>query len=143
MTKKFFLVMALAMGLTGCERLNKLANQAELNARAIGAACRHSGRSLEDCYQRNERVSKADIYAGWREMNEYMTKNRIEVVAPPADKMMPKKAVASVEISSGGDDAGTDKPTGDGEKLVDAKKPDDANKASDATKAGAGDKPST
>src|SRR5262245_59482120 len=65
--------------LTGCERLNEIANQAKLNGRAIGAACRHSGRALEDCFQRNPRVPKADIYAGWREMNEYMTAKKLDV----------------------------------------------------------------
>ncbi|MBV8468187.1 MAG: hypothetical protein JO218_19750 [Burkholderiales bacterium] len=133
MTKQLFLVIALTFGLTGCDRLTKLANQAELNARAIGAACRLSGRSLEDCFQRNERVSKADIYAGWREMNEYMAKNRLDAIAPPADKTPVKKAVGSVEIS-GGDDtaAATDKPAADATKpaepAADAAKPADTAK---------------
>ncbi|WP_460526696.1 hypothetical protein [Chitinimonas naiadis] len=93
----------LLLGLTGCERLSELANQAKLNGRAIGASCRHSGRALEDCFQRNPRVSKADIFAGWKEMNEYMAKNKLDVVLPPPDAPNRKAEVASVEIGGGAD----------------------------------------
>jgi hypothetical protein len=96
------------LSLTGCERLNEIANQAKLNGRAIGAACRHSGRALEDCFQRSPRIPKADIYAGWKEMNEYMLTKKIEIVAPPPDK--PKKAVATVEIGGSSEPAAEDKP---------------------------------
>ncbi|QDQ27599.1 hypothetical protein FNU76_15240 [Chitinimonas arctica] len=97
-----------------------MANQAKLNGRAIGAACRHSGRALEDCFQRNARVSKADVYAGWKEMNEYMTKNKLDVVSPPADMPNKKGPAASVEIGGGETPAEaqpatpvqTDKPAG-------------------------------
>ncbi|XLM19688.1 hypothetical protein MKD33_13620, partial [Chromobacterium piscinae] len=51
--------------------------------KAVGAACRQTGRSLEECYQRNPNADKASIYAGWREMNEYMAKNKLETMAPP------------------------------------------------------------
>jgi len=108
--------MLLLLGLTGCERLNEIANQAKLNGRAIGAACRHSGRALEDCFQRNPRIGKADIYAGWKEMNEYMATKKMEIVAPPPDK--PRKApVATVEIGGAGDEAApAEKAAGEGEK---------------------------
>lgn len=115
MTIRILGVMLLLLGLTGCERLNEIANQAKLNGRAIGAACRHSGRALEDCFQRNPRIGKADIYAGWKEMNEYMGTKKIDVVAPPPDK--PRKApVASVEIGGASEDAATEKAGGEGEK---------------------------
>ena len=135
MTKRLILATALLLGLTGCDRLNELANQAKLNGRAIGAACRHSGRALEDCFQRNARVSKADIYAGWREMNEYMTKNKIDIVAPPPDKMMSRRGVASVEIGGGTDDGATpDKGAADADKGTDAAKPADTGKADEGGK---------
>lgn len=100
MTTRMFLLAMMVLGLSGCERLTELANQAKLNGRAIGAACRHSGRALEDCFQRNVRVSKADIFAGWKEMNEYMTKNKLDVITPPPDQP-PKGPVTSVEIGGG------------------------------------------
>jgi len=135
MTKRLILATALLLGLTGCDRLNELANQAKLNGRAIGAACRHSGRALEDCFQRNPRISKADIYAGWREMNEYMTKNKIDVVAPPPDKALSRRGVASVEIGGGTDDASaTDQASPDAAKPSDGKMDDSSKKAPDTGK---------
>ncbi len=47
-----------------------------------GSACRHAGRAIEDCYALNPDASRAAIYAGWKEMNDYMRDNKIEVVKP-------------------------------------------------------------
>jgi hypothetical protein len=58
----------------------KEAAQHETEARAIGGACRQSGRSLEDCYLLNPDYAKAAIFAGWREMNDYMIQNQLETV---------------------------------------------------------------
>jgi hypothetical protein len=41
-----------------------------------------SGRALEDCYALNRKADRAAVFAGWREMNDYMRENKIEVVAP-------------------------------------------------------------
>jgi hypothetical protein len=54
--------------------------QREAEAKAIGSACRHGLRSLEDCYSLNEKASKSAIYNGWREMDLYMRENKIEGV---------------------------------------------------------------
>ena len=85
-TRSLFL-LALAAGLAACDKLpipdpNRAAEQRELDSKAIGGACRHAGRALEDCYSLNPKASKAAIFAGWREMNDYMTQNKIEVVTP-------------------------------------------------------------
>lgn len=53
---------------------------AEAEGRAIGGGCRHSGRSLEDCYAMNPQVSKAAVFTGWREMNDYMIANNLPEV---------------------------------------------------------------
>jgi hypothetical protein len=79
-----FSLLAL-IGLSACDQLNDQLNKQKDNGKAIGAACRHSGRALEDCYRRNAKTPKADIYAGWREMNEYMLAKRIDIVPPPSD----------------------------------------------------------
>ncbi len=73
--------------LAGCDQLAERAgfpNPAKMEAdgKAIGGACRHAGRGLEDCYRLNKSASKAAIYAGWKEMNEYMAKNNMQTVAP-------------------------------------------------------------
>lgn len=111
MTTRIFLLAALMLGLSGCDRLSELANQAKLNGRAIGAACRHTGRSLEDCFQRNARISKADIFSGWKEMNEYMAKNKLDVIPPLPDAPKGKGEVASVEIGGGTEATAEEAPT--------------------------------
>jgi len=68
--------------LLGLETPDKRAAAIEAEGRAVGAACRHAGRAIEDCYALNPRSRKAAVFAGWREMNDYMTENGIQAVAP-------------------------------------------------------------
>jgi hypothetical protein len=98
-------VLALSAGMTGgCERLGiedaaTVAAAREAEGKAVGAGCRHAGRSLEDCYAMNERAPKAAVFAGWKEMNDYMAANKIDVVSP-------QLAQASVEPAAGKSEAG-------------------------------------
>lgn len=76
-------VCVLCLG--GCEQLGfedpaKAAAARDAEGRAIGGACRHSGRALEDCYKLNARASKAAIFSGWRDMDAYMRENNIPTV---------------------------------------------------------------
>lgn len=48
---------------------------------ASGGACRHAGRAIAACCTLNRKGDKAAVFAGWREMNDYMRENGIEVVA--------------------------------------------------------------
>lgn len=80
-----FYWVVLLLALTGCDQIMEIANQGKANGKAIGAGCRHSGRSLEDCYQRNPKVPRSDIFTGWKEMNEYMLTKKMDVVPPPPD----------------------------------------------------------
>jgi len=79
-------LLALTLLLAGCDIAALLADpkvaQREADAKAIGGACRHGLRSIEDCYALNEKASKAAVYAGWKEMDQYMRDNKIEGVAP-------------------------------------------------------------
>lgn len=50
----------------------------EKEGRAIGGACRHAMRGLEDCYTINPKVSKSYIFEGWKEMDEYMREHKLE-----------------------------------------------------------------
>jgi hypothetical protein len=73
--------------LAGCDMLGiespeKVAAVKEADGRAIGGACRHAGRAIEDCYALNRKADKAAVFAGWREMNDYMRENKLEAVAP-------------------------------------------------------------
>lgn len=78
------LITALALLLAGCEipglGPDPRVAQREADAKAIGSACRHGLRSIEDCYSLNEKASKAAIFTGWREMDEYMRENKIDGV---------------------------------------------------------------
>lgn len=91
------LVPACGLLLAGCEQLGiedpaKIEAARDAEGRAVGGACRHSGRALEDCYKLNAKASKAAIYAGWRDMDAYMRENNIAVV--PSGGSTAKKAPA-------------------------------------------------
>jgi hypothetical protein len=80
-------LVSVAAMLAGCDMLGiespeKVAAAREAEGKAVGGACRHAGRAIEDCYTLNRRVDKASIFAGWRDMNDYMRENKIEPVAP-------------------------------------------------------------
>ena len=57
--------------LAGCDLFGdspeKIAAAREADGRAIGGACRHAGRAIEDCYALNKKADKAAVFAGWRE----------------------------------------------------------------------------
>lgn len=76
----------LAIGLSGCDLVGDQINKQKLVGKAIGAGCRQTGRSLEDCYNRNPKVSKPDIFTGWKEMNEYMQAKKLDIIPPPPDQ---------------------------------------------------------
>lgn len=80
-------ISVLAALLSGCEipgmdDAEKIAAAKEAEGKAIGGACRHSGRALEDCYVMNPKAQKAAIYTGWRDMDAYMRENKIDAVTP-------------------------------------------------------------
>ena len=96
------LVAALLL-LPGCDQLGiespaTVTARKEADGKAIGGACGHAGRAIEDCYTLNKKADKAAMYAGWREMSEYMRENKLEPVAPlikPEPPAPPKAASAS------------------------------------------------
>jgi len=99
MSRPAVLAAALAVALlAGCDMLGidspeKVAAAREAEGKAVGAACRHAGRAIEDCYTLNKRADKAAIFAGWRDMNDYMRENKIEAVAPVLVAQSPRLAV--------------------------------------------------
>ena len=52
--------------------------QREAESQAIGGACRHALRGLEDCFVLNPKSSKAAVFAGWKDMDAYMRDNKLE-----------------------------------------------------------------
>jgi len=110
------ILLTLALSLGGCDAVTSLmadpkAAQRLADSKAIGSACRHGLRSIEDCYALNERASKASIFDGWKEMDQYMRENKIEGIASkasrgatPAEEIIEEKAV---------DETSKDKPGAD------------------------------
>ncbi|HSI60851.1 MAG TPA: hypothetical protein VLA16_25055 [Ideonella sp.] len=93
--------------LAGCDQLGiesatVVAEHRAAEGKAIGAACRHAGRAIEDCYTLNKKAEKAAIYAGWREMDDYMRENKLEPVVPQIKPAEPKPKPAE------GDEAADD-----------------------------------
>lgn len=128
------LALLALLAVTGCDQVSqklgmedpaKKEARLEPEAKAVGSACRQSGRAIEDCYSIYNWLPKAGIYAGWREMDEYMRENKLETIAPqlpppepPGPKKKPKKAAAS-------EATGETKPEAQGEAKVESEKKTD------------------
>lgn len=108
-TSRILPALALVVLLAGCDMLGidspeKIAAAREADGKAIGGACRHAGRAIEDCYALNRKADRAAVFAGWREMNDYMRENKLESVEPQltaqvggASKAADEKAEAPAE----------------------------------------------
>jgi hypothetical protein len=74
--------------------------QREEEAKAVGGACRHAMRGLEDCYAQNPKSSKAAVFTGWKEMDQYMRENNIQGVPPappPPEESEERKPTVETE----------------------------------------------
>ncbi|MCB1886834.1 MAG: hypothetical protein KDH20_04445 [Rhodocyclaceae bacterium] len=93
--RRTIVLLLLPLALSACEELGipdpeKRAAAALAEGRAVGGACRHAGRALEDCFALNPEAQKAAVFEGWRSMNDYMTENKIESVKPEIPVEVPK-----------------------------------------------------
>lgn len=123
---------AFALALAGCDQIKERAGivdpaKVEAEGKAIGSACRHAGWGIEDCFRLNPDASKPAMFAGWKDMNEYMLKNEMQALPPtiPPDGLPPsvapkkKKKVIDLEPIDKVDKPVEDKPgekTGEGGK---------------------------
>ena len=115
--------VSVAAALSGCDQLGidtpqKTAERQMAEAKAIGSACRHALRAIEDCYTLNPKADKSSVFGGWREMDEYMRENKLEGVAPvvprpapAASKPAPKKSAEDEEEDDTHDDGKAAQPT--------------------------------
>ncbi|MBI5333463.1 MAG: hypothetical protein HZB72_02570 [Burkholderiales bacterium] len=107
-------ILSLAALLSGCEKLGiqtpaDVAAGKEADARAIGSACRQAGRAIEDCYSLNPKAGKAAVFAGWREMDEYMRENKLDVVPPTVPRPGASAPAAAKDADAeDGEDAASD-----------------------------------
>lgn len=117
-------ILAAPLLLGGCDQVqsklgieDQAAKTAKLEAegKAVGGACRQSGRAIEDCYSVYYWLPKDAVYGGWREMDVYMRENQIQTIAPtlppapppedPKKKKTKKKADAEAAPAEGGAEA--------------------------------------
>ena len=84
-------LLVLLLNLAACDQIQQkmgiedpAAKEArtEAEGKAVGGACRHSGRAIEDCYAIYTWLPKAAVYTGWRDMDAYMRENKIETIEP-------------------------------------------------------------
>jgi hypothetical protein len=121
MTRHAITIVLLAL-LAGCDMLGiespeRIAAVREADGKAVGGACRHAGRAIEDCYALNKKADRAAVFAGWRDMNDYMRENKIEAVPPQIAAASVKPAVEEVadahaekRPAKGGEGKAKDKP---------------------------------
>ena len=76
------LLLVAGCDMLGIESPEKIAAAREADGKAIGSACRHAGRAIEDCFTIYKKADRSAVFAGWRDMNDYMRENKIEPVAP-------------------------------------------------------------
>ena len=99
-----FLLTTATLVLTGCDALG-IETATAVNARkeaegqAIGSACRHAVRSIESCFESNPRASKAAVFAGWKDMDQYMRDNSI--VGMPSEGTQPDAASGDGKAEAG------------------------------------------
>lgn len=113
MIKRTSLLVITLLALSGCDQIAqkmgmedpaKKEARLEPDGKAVGSACRQSGRAIEDCYAIYTWLPKSSIFSGWKEMDEYMRENKLETVAPqlpppegPGSKKKKKAQEAAAE----------------------------------------------
>jgi len=133
--KTYILAAVAVIALNACDQIGqklgledpaKKEARMEPEAKAVGSACRQSGRAIEDCYSIYGWLPKAGIYAGWREMDEYMRENKLETVAPqlpppepPGARKKAKKDPAETASASEAKAESKAETKAEGEKKVD------------------------
>ena len=110
-------MLAALLALAGCDQLGiespaAVAAKREAEGKAVGAGCRHAARSVEACYGLNRRADKAAVFAGWREMNDYMRENKLDAMPAAAASAAEAESETVADAGDAHDDA---KPEGKGE----------------------------
>ena len=89
------MAMAALALVSGCEYLGidtpateKVQQVSE--GKAIGGACRHANRALEDCYRYNPKAIKSAVFDGWKDMDAYMRENKLDTIVPVTPAELPK-----------------------------------------------------
>jgi hypothetical protein len=111
--RKDLIAATLLLSLAGCDMIQQQmgiedpiakAARTDAEAKAVGGACRQSGRAIEDCYSIYSWLPKAPIYEGWRDMDAYMRDNKMETIEP---QLPPASAPGTRRRTAGPDESAT------------------------------------
>jgi hypothetical protein len=120
------LLLAMTLSLAGCDNIVALMADPKVaqriaDSKAIGSACRYGMRSIEDCYALNEKASKAAVFDGWKEMDQYMRDNKIDGV--PSKGVKPGAPVEEIIEEKASDSLPKDKSAASDSKAKPKAKP--------------------
>lgn len=123
MLRPIILLPLAMLALSGCERLGipdpaKTAAAADAEAKAIGAGCRNAGRGIQDCYNLNPAAAKSMVFAGWKEMNDYMTENKLEPIESVVPQPPPPPPPGAKKKKKAEDEEAADKPAEEADELA-------------------------
>lgn len=95
------ITLGLVVGLSGCDYVKSMFTPKSQEEQyedgvALGAGCRQAGQTLEECYTLNPKSMKSGIYAGWKEMHEYMAAMNIKSAADNAKVEKPEDVVKQI-----------------------------------------------
>ena len=101
-----FCFVIASLSLTGCDALGietapQVAAKKDAEAHAIGSACRHAVRSIEDCFRSNPKAVKAAMFNGWKEMDAYMRENEILGMPSTSEPAAEEPAAAHGDAPTG------------------------------------------
>ena len=97
------IAVALSFSLSACDMIQQqmgIESQAAKDARAdadgkaVGGACRQSGRAIEDCYSIYSWLPRASVYEGWRDNKLETVEPQLPPVAAPVPPGTKKKKAA-------------------------------------------------
>lgn len=114
MTAARLFLLSIVLMLSGCDKVEALLADPKVaqriaDSKAIGSACRYGMRSIEDCYAKNEKASKAAIFDGWKEMDQYMRDNKIDGV-PSKEEKAPHPVEEVIDEKASDTASAKDKP---------------------------------
>lgn len=126
--KRRLAILSFTLLLAGCDDIAALiadprVAQRVADAKAIGSACRYGVRSIEDCYAMNDKVSKAGIFEGWKEMDQYMRDNKIDGIPSSIGKGASpvEEVISEPKAGASGSEAAADKTSSEDNAKTKAK----------------------
>jgi hypothetical protein len=136
------LMAGVTLSLSACDYISSFTKpkqtpeEAKAEGIALGAGCRQAGQSLEDCYQRNPEALKAGIFAGWKDMHEYMAAKGIQTVTPPTPPVeAPKDDAKDAKDAKGKDSKDSTRDADRGSRTRDRERDRDSSRTRDSSSA--------